>query len=519
MPIQIRKINNNFTSTPTHMNPKRTQASVFSLKRMSVPVAVVSIILTFSSCTPKKQETTAKQAESASVTLKLQSASQYITAKNTDLRLSKGEELVFQEFLTPSEHEATIMIDPKKTFQTIEGIGGALTDASAETFYKLPADKQAEILKAYYNPIEGIGYSLGRTNINSCDFSSGSYSYAEAGDTELKNFSIEHDLKFKIPFIKAAIKETGDNLKLYASPWSPPAWMKSNNNMLKGGKLLPEYYQVWANYYVRFVQEYGKLGINFWGLTVQNEPAAVQTWESCIYTAEEERDFVKNFMGPTLEKAGMSGLKLMIWDHNRGLMYQRAKTVFEDPEASKYVWGTGFHWYTGDHFDNVRLVAEAFPDKKLVFTEGCAFPFNYDSLLNYKWGEVYGKSVLMDISNGACGWTDWNILLDETGGPNHVGNFCLAPVIGNTKTGEVIYMDSYYYLGHFSKFFRPGSKRITCSSNSDDLLSTAVLNPDGGVAVVVLNLGEKDINYKVWIEGRAVTAKSLKHSIVTVIIN
>lgn len=450
--------------------------------------------------------------------LELETASQYVTAIKAGLKMSPGENLMFEDFLTPGEHEPTIMLDPKKTFQTIVGIGGAITDASAETFYKLPAEKQTEILKAYYNPIEGIGYSLARTNINSCDFSSGSYAYAEAGDTALANFTIEHDLKFKIPLIQAAIKETNKDILLYASPWSPPAWMKSNNNMLQGGKLLPEFYQTWANYYVRFIQEYEKAGINIWGLTVQNEPAAIQTWESCIYTAEDERDFVKNYMGPTLVNAGLSNVKLMVWDHNRGLMYQRAKTVLEDPEAAKYVWGTGFHWYTGDHFDNVRLVKEAFPDKNVLFTEGCTYPFNYDSLSTFRSGEVYGKSILLDLNNGASGWTDWNILLDETGGPNHVGNFCFAPVIGNTKTGEVIYMDSYYYLGHFSKYFRPGSRRITCSSNSDELLATAVLNPDGRVAVVVLNLGAKDIDYKVWVEGRAVKTKSLAHSIATLLI-
>jgi glucosylceramidase len=497
------------------MNTQRHQ-----LKQTFILIAFCSAMLFTSSCESKKQAIANEEKESTKVNLKLETASQFVTAKGTDLRLSEGEKLVFENFVQPDEHEATIMLDPSKTFQTIEGIGGAITDAAAETFYKLPAEKQAEILKAYYSPIEGIGYSIARTNINSCDFSSDSYAYADKeGDTALTGFTIDHDLKFKIPLIKAAIKESGDKLVLFASPWSPPAWMKSNKDMLHGGKLLPEYFQSWANYYVRFVQEYEKQGINIWGLTVQNEPAAVQSWESCIYTGEEERDFVKNYMGPTLEKAKMSGVKLIIWDHNRGLMYQRAKVVLEDPEASKFVWGTGFHWYTGDHFDNVRLVSEAFPDKKLIFTEGCTYPFNYDSLKIYKQGEVYGKSVLMDINNGASAWTDWNILLDETGGPNHVGNFCEAPVIGNTKTGEVIYKDSYYYLGHFSKFFRPGAKRITCSSNADELLSTAVINPDGSIAVVVLNLGDKDINYKVWIENKAVTAKSLKHSIVTLIIN
>ncbi len=484
---------------------------------LEIPGILIIIFLAFivSSCDVKQQA----PKEMDAFMLKLETASQYVTAMNTDQRLSQAENLVFEDFAQPDEHESTIMVDPRISFQSIEGIGGAITDASAETFYKLPEDKQAEILKAYYSTDEGIGYSIARTNINSCDFSSGSYAYCDVdGDTELKNFSIEHDLQYKIPLIKLALQESANNLKLFASPWSPPAWMKSNKDMLKGGKLLPEYYQVWADYYVRFIQEYDKEGIDIWGLTVQNEPAAVQTWESCIYTAEDERDFVKNYMGPTLEKAGMSDVKLMVWDHNRGIMYQRAKMVLEDPEAAKYVWGTGFHWYTGDHFENVKLVAEAFPDKKLIFTEGCVYPFNYDSLLNWQYGEVYGKSILMDINNGASGWTDWNILLDETGGPNHVGNFCLAPVIGNTQTGEVTYMNSFYYLGHFSRFFRPGSKRIVCSSNDDELLATAVINPDGKVAVVALNLGDKDINYKVWIENRAVSSKILKHSIVTLVV-
>ncbi len=490
------------------------------LINLSTQASLIFVMLTAASCEMKKQEASTDQKGSIEVNLKPETATQYVTAMSTDLRLTKGESLSFVEFVQPDEHEATIMIDPKNTFQIIEGIGGAITDASAETFYKLPAEKQAEILKAYYNPIDGIGYSIARTNINSCDFSSGSYAYADVpGDTALTSFTIEHDLKYKIPLIQAAIKESGNNLLLYASPWSPPAWMKSNNNMLQGGKLLPEYYQSWADYYVKFIQEYKKQGIDIWGLTVQNEPAAVQTWESCIYTGEEERDFVKNFMGPSLEKAGMSNVKVIVWDHNRGLMYQRAKMVLEDPEAAKYVWGTGFHWYTGDHFDNVRLVAEAFPDKKLLFTEGCTYPFNFDSLANWSYGETYGKSVLLDLNNGASGWTDWNILLDETGGPNHVNNFCFAPVIGDTRSGEVIYMNSFYYMGHFSKFIRPGAKRITCSSNNDGLLATAAVNPDGSVAIVVLNLGDIDIDYKLWLENRAVTAKSLKHSIVTLVLN
>jgi len=294
--------------------------------------------------------------------------------------------------------------------------------------------------------------------------------------------------------------------------------MKTNNSMLQGGKLLPEYYRTWASYFSRFVREYRTAGVPVWGLTVQNEPMAVQTWESCIFTAAEERDFVKNYLGPELEHAGLSSLKLMIWDHNRGIMYQRAKAVYDDPVASQYVWGTGFHWYVGDHFDNVRLVHDAYPDKALLFTEGTEALFSADSVKDWKWGEVFGRSMIMDFNNWASGWVAWNVLLDERGGPNHLNNFCMAPIICDTKSGELTYMNSFYYLGHFSKFIRPGAKRIVCSSNADELLATAFLNENGTIAVVVMNPTDGEIAFHTWIENRAVKATSPAHSIVTLVL-
>jgi len=448
-----------------------------------------------------------------------ESADVYVTAKGTEDHLTKKSSLTSARLDQPDEHVPTIILDKDKTFQTIVGIGGALTDASAETFYKLPADRQEEILTGFFDKEKGNGFSLGRTNIHSCDFSSSSYTYAETpGDTALKSFTIQHDLKFKIPFIKAAMAKAGKEFTLFASPWSPPAWMKSNNDMLHGGKLRPEYSRTWANYLVRFVQEFEKTGVPVWGLTVQNEPMAVQPWESCIFTGAEERDFVKLFLGPALEKAGLSRVKLMVWDHNRGIMYQRAKAVYDDPEAAKYVWGAGFHWYVGDHFDNVRLVHDAWPDKALMFTEGTEANFNADSLHLWKWGEMFGRSMINDFNNGANGWTVWNVILDETGGPNHVGNLCMAPIICDTRRGNLTYMNSFYYLGHFSKFIRPGAKRIVCSSNTDDLIATAAINPDGKIAVVVMNQTDNAIDFQTWIENQSFKTSSPAHSIVTIVL-
>lgn len=443
----------------------------------------------------------------------------YLTAKGTNQRLAKMAEPDFVSLAQPSEQEAAVFVDPRKQFQTLLGIGGALTDASAETFYKLPKDKQREILTAYYDPDKGIGYTLGRTHINSCDFSSASYTYVQDGDQALATFDIAPDLKYRIPFIKEVLGTATNGFTIFASPWSPPAWMKSNHDMLHGGKLLPEYYDAWAHYYVRFIQAYEKQGVPIWGTTVQNEPMATQKWESCVYTAQEERDFVKNYLGPALQKNGLGGKKIVIWDHNRGLMYQRAKVVLDDPDAAKYVWGVGFHWYVGDHFENAGRVQEAFPDTKLLFTEGCNGPFNPAEVNGWQWGELYAKSMIADFNHGAVGWTDWNVLLDETGGPNHVGNYCFAPIHGDTRTGKLTYQNSFYYIGHFSKFIRPGARRIVSSATLDELQTTAFVNVDGSIAVVVLNTTGKAEPFLLWLEGRAAKCLSPAHSITSLVIS
>jgi glucosylceramidase len=447
----------------------------------------------------------------------------YTTAQNTTYKLTETEQLNFKNYAQPVETEISIFVDPDKKFQTILGIGGALTDASAEVFAKMTKAQQQELLTAYYNPQKGIGYTLARTTIASCDFSSGSYSYVAANDASLKTFNVDHDKKYRIPLIKAAIAAAGGKLTTYVAPWSPPAWMKDNNKLVGGGKLLPQYRQAWANHTIKFIKAYEALNIPVWGLSVQNEPMATQKWESCIFTAEEERDFIKQYLGPTLVKEAMAGKKLIAWDHNRDLLYQRASTVLDDPEAAKYVWGIGYHWYetwTGGtmRFENEKLVKETYPNTNLMFTEGCIENFKLDSLNNWWLGERYGNSLINDFNNGTVGWTDWNILLDEQGGPNHVGNFCYAPVHYNTQTKQLVYTNMYYYLGHFSKFVKPGAKRIISSSSRDVLQSTAFQNTDGTIAVVVMNNTDKKVPYSLWIKGKATQTTSLPHSISTLVL-
>ena len=442
----------------------------------------------------------------------------YITAKKTGQKLARAEDLTFVNLPQPTEKQAAIFVDPARTGQTMLGIGGALTDAAAETFYKLPKDKQQEVLRAYFDPQNGIGYSLGRTHIHSCDFSSDSYTYAAEGDKDLKSFNIEHDLKYRVPFIKEVLATAGkNNFTLYTSPWSPPAWMKDNGSMLHGGALKPDCYGAWASYCAKFIKAYEQEGIPIWGMTVQNEPMANQTWESCIYTSEQERDFVKNYLGPTFAQSGLADRKIMIWDHNRGMMYQRAKVILDDPGAAKYVWGVAYHWYVGDHFENVKMVQEAFPKFRLLFTEGCNGPFNMRQINDWKWGEKYGESMINDFNCGAVGWTDWNVLLDEHGGPNHVRNFCFAPIHGDTKTGKLHYMNTYYYIGHFSKFIRPGAQRIMSSSTLDSLLTTAFVDKSG-IVVVVMNSTGEDQPFYLWMDNKAAKTHSPAHSIMTFVV-
>jgi glucosylceramidase len=444
----------------------------------------------------------------------------YTTAENTSLKLTPVEDIQFKDAGSMVERKVFVFLDDARSFQTMLGIGGAITDASAETYARLSPEQQKELVTAYYDPKNGIGYTLARTNMQSCDFSSSSYSYVSDNDKELKSFDIKHDEQYRIPLIKKAMATAG-KLTLFISPWSPPAWMKDNNDVLHGGKLLPQYQQAWANFFVKYIKEYEKRGIPVWGLTVQNEPLAVQTWESCVFTAEEERDFIKNYLGPTLQKSGMSGKKLIAWDHNRDFVYQRANTILNDPAAAKYVWGIGYHWYEtwtgGDmQFNNVKMVNDNFPQKNLIFTEGCAENFKADRINQWSLGEKYGRSMINDFNAGTVGWTDWNILLDEQGGPNHVGNFCMAPVHFDPAKG-LQFTSAYYYIGQFSKFIRPGAKRINASSNRTELLTTAFKNTDGSIAVVVMNEGDKKLEYQLYMKGKAAETTALPHSITTLV--
>ena len=432
-----------------------------------------------------------------------------VTEKNSDKRFN-------QEGLIESNKQATMILDTSTTYQEMVGFGGAFTESAAYNLIRISKEKREEAIKAYFDKEEGLGYTLGRVSIHGCDFSINSYTYIEEGDKELKTFDISRDKEWVIPLIKDAEKVAGEPIQILASPWSPPAFMKDNNSMIFGGKLLPEYRDAWAKYYVKFIEEYRKAECTIWGITVQNEPAAVQRWDSCIYTAEEERDFVRDHLGPVMENSSAKDVKILIWDHNRDIMVDRAKTVLEDKEAAKYVWGTGFHWYVSEAFENVGTVHDMFPDKGLLFTEGCqegGVHFN-----SWDTGERYARNMIGDFNNWCQGYIDWNLFLDNTGGPNHVNNLCDAPIIVDIFPQNLIKQSSYYYVGHFSKYVRPGSFRIGLENNNKDLQAVAFKNTDNTIALIVLNQTDKPHEYVVTLDGKNYEINISENSINTVLL-
>lgn len=414
----------------------------------------------------------------------------YVTSKDDSskrISLSPIEELSKDT----AKIKSKITIEPKNQRQEILGFGGSFTEASSSIYKELDEEKKEEIIESYFGE-NGNKYSMARTHINSCDFSLGNYAHVEdENDLELKTFSLERNKISLIPMINDALKKRKNKIRIMASPWSPPAWMKTTGEMNFGGKLKSEYRDTWADYYCKFIENCEKENVPIWGLSIQNEPEAKQTWDSCLYTAEEERDFIKNHLGPSLKKHNLLDRKVIIWDHNRDVMVERARTVLSDPDAAKYVWGTGFHWYCGDHFDNVQKVHDEFPDKQLIFTEGCQEGGPH--IGSWDLGERYATSIINDLNRWTVAWIDWNLILNEQGGPNHVGNYCSAPIIVDTRSKDLLYQSSYYYIGHFSRFILPGDKIINSKNTNDKIDVLSSINDQNIVNTVIQNKNESRV--------------------------
>lgn len=403
------------------------------------------------------------------------------------------------------------------SYQNVLGMGGALTEAAAYVWSQMSPEKQEELINLYFSK-EGSSYNFCRLHIQSCDFALGNYSYIEdSEDKELKTFSIERDKKYIIPLVKAALK-VNPNIEFLASPWSPCPFMKTNGQMNNGGKLKLEYYQMWANVIAKYVETYRSEGINITRLTVQNEPAATQVWDSCVYTAEEERDFACKYLKEALCARGLSDVKINIWDHNKELLVERAIVSLGTDEAKEKIDGIAFHWYSGDHFESVKEVSKLFPNKELIFSEGCVEYSRDANGSQVSRAERYAHDIIGNFCNGMNGFIDWNIYLDYQGGPNHVKNFCDAPIMLNPETNEFEIHKSYYYIKHFSKFIQPGAKRIFMTRWSDKIESVAFKNPDGKKVIIVMNRTDSDENFSLCLKEGCVEVSSPAHSIQTILV-
>jgi glucosylceramidase len=410
-----------------------------------------------------------------------------------------------------------VNIYPEVEYQTIHGFGGAVTEAAGYVFSKLSKDKQDQILDYYYGP-GGNCYNMARSHIDSCDFSLDNYSaLTDPQDIEMKSFTLERDEKYMLPLMQAAQEKHGEVLDLLLSPWSPPSFMKTNRDKNHGGKLKPEYRQFWAQYICRYIKEYNKRGFKVNRITVQNEPAAAQSWVSCIYTAAEEKEFIRDYLYPALTENGLSDVKINIWDHNKELLYKRARAII-DGDTDRMIGGIAFHWYSGDHFEAVRMAHEAYPVKELIFTEGCV-EYNRHSDNQLHGAQMYAHDIIGNFNAGMTSFLDWNIMLDEKGGPNHANNLCDAPIMVDTQNNTIDVHLSFDYIGHFSRYIKKGAKRIAYSKYTDKLEMTAFKNPDGALVLVMLNRNDYDIPVNVDINLKLFHADITKNSIATAVIN
>lgn len=431
-----------------------------------------------------------------------------------------GNQLTALTEFSEAEEPTEIKLKPEESFQTITGFGGSFTEASAYLLNKLGAENRAKILEAYFGE-SGAKYSLTRTHMNSCDFSVSNYSYAPVeGDVTLDSFSIEEDRDDIIPMIKEAMAISTDGFKILSSPWTAPPWMKDNKDW-RGGKLLPEYYESWALFFSKYLEAYKAEGIDIWGFTVENEPLGNDSnWESMHFTPAEMTHFVQQYLGPKLEADGHD-VNILGYDQNREHLKEWVDEMYKDEASSKYYDGTAIHWYasTFEVFpEELQYAHQKAPNKYLIQSEACvdaqvpvwqddqwywskeATDWGWDwapedqKHMHPKYVPVYryARDIIGCLNNWVDGWIDWNMVLDRQGGPNWFKNWCVAPVIVDPDADEVYFTPLYYTLSHFSRYIRPGAKRIGFEHSDEDLLVTAAQNSDGSLAVVLLNQGNEE---------------------------
>jgi len=409
-----------------------------------------------------------------------------------------------------------IHVNENHAYQQVDGFGGAMTDSSAWLIYnKLTTAQRATLMNNLFNPTTGIGMSYVRLPMGASDFVNGAdYTYDDmpAGQTDsnLTNFSIAHDLAYIVPVLQQALS-LNPSLKILGSPWSAPAWMKTNGSLYRGG-LQTQYYSVYANYFAKFVDAYQAQGITINSVTVQNEPQAKPADYPVMWLEpNDEINFVANNLGPTLNSRGT---KIIVLDHNWAL-YPYPITVLSNAAAKNYIAGTAFHCYGAGSPDFQTRARDVNPDRDIYFTE-CSSGL---------WATNFADNLVWDVENliigGTRNWArtviKWNIALDQNSGP-HTGGCtnCTGLVTIDTTSGAVTYNHDYYSIGHASKFAASGAYRIASTSlPASSLESVAFKNPDGSKVLIVVNGATRSQTFKVRWGGQSFQYSLPSKSVVT----
>ena len=413
-------------------------------------------------------------------------------------------------FTATANQNPTIIIDTTVTYQEMDGFGFALTGGSASLINSLTATTRDELLRELFLKDENsIGISYLRVSIGASDLSASVFSYDDMPigqtDVNLNNFNLGPDKVDLIPVLKSILL-LNPKIKILASPWSPPLWMKSNKNAV-GGSLLPEYYNVYAQYFVRYITEMKSEGIPIDAITIQNEPENPNNTPSMVMLATEQRDFIKNSLGPAFTAAGLS-TKIILFDHNCDHP-QYAITILSDPDAAKYVDGTGFHLYAGD-ISALSTVHNAYPEKNIYFTEQwVGGPSNFGGDMQWHLQNV----IIGATRNWSKNVIEWNLASDPSYDP-HTNGGCSncegALTISSGYTRNV----SYYIIAHASKFVPAGSVRIK-SNLPANLPNVAFKTPDGRKIMIVLNNSNAVQSFNIGFKGLTAATSLSSGSVAT----
>lgn len=408
----------------------------------------------------------------------------YLTTGDRTSLLARQPDVPFEPVTATGP---AIVVDASRQFQQVIGFGAALTDASAWLMtHRLSAAQREALLQDLFGSEPGAGFSFLRVDMGASDFSLRHYSYDDMpsgqSDPALEHFSIDPDRAETIPILKRALA-INPRLTIMASPWSAPGWMKSTSSMIKG-TLRSEYYDAFAEYFRRFILAYATEGIPVRLISVQNEPHfEPENYPGMRLDPPARARFVGQHLGPLLERSGIA-TRILDWDHNWDEP-QSPLRVLADPTARRFVSGVAWHCYGGD-VSAQSVVRDSFPDKDVYFTECSGGDWAPKFSDNLVW--TTKNLIIGSTRHWARGVLMWNLALDENHGP-HTGGCgdCRGVVTVDSRTGAVTRSEEYYAFAHASRFVTPGAHRIASTSGADSIENVAFHNPDGTIAVVVVN--------------------------------